>query len=91
MSTAKQDVHVHFDGKVIVPDEPFSFPVNRPFKIRVIPENPVLAEADYANEDDMSPEEQRAALRKLVAMLGDQPEIPLEATRRINMYDDERS
>ena len=34
-------------------------------------------------------EERQAALQELREMLKDAPDIPLEATRRINMYDDD--
>jgi hypothetical protein len=32
-------VRAHFDGRVIVPDEPVSLPVNRPLDVEITPAN----------------------------------------------------
>ncbi len=75
-------IRAHYDGKTIVPEEPVDLPVNQPLEIefRVV-------------EDRLSDEEikrRRAALRRFAARVANDPEIPLEATRRENMYEPPR-
>ena len=73
-------IRAHFDGKVIVPDEPVDLPVNKPldFELKQSPE-----------ELAWDPEKARRALQRLVSRAVD-ANIPLEALRRENMYDDSR-
>jgi hypothetical protein len=42
-------IRCHFDGKVIVPDEPVDLPVNKPLLIRVEPGVVVVEPADGGN------------------------------------------
>ena len=39
----------HFDGKVLIPDEPVNLPVNQPLKVSVSP-----VEANGEEDDDMN-------------------------------------
>lgn len=69
----------HFDGKVLVPDEPVDLPVNEPLQLVVSSEN---GSGRPSNIEDR--------LRALEAATGtiSAPPIPLEALRRENLYDD---
>ena len=75
-------IKAHFDGKVIVPDEPVDLPVNEPL------------EFEYSvPEPRLSPEEikrRRAALRRFASLAVKGANIPLEALRRENMYEPPR-
>jgi hypothetical protein len=87
MSQAK-DIHGHYDGKYIVPDEPVSLPINKPLVFRVQPEPPTkLARTPVAR---MSAEQRRFEFRKLLKLMQNNPEISDEATRRVNLYADNR-
>jgi hypothetical protein len=75
-------IRAHYDGKTLVLDEPVNLPVDQPLEIefRVV-------------EDRLSDEEikrRRAALRRFAAHAVKGVEIPLEATRRENMYEPPR-
>lgn len=72
----------HYDGKVIVPDEPVSFPVDEPLVIRIEsgPTSPVRP--DQATIHDRLARQARVTGR----IAG--PSIPLEALRRENLYDE---
>lgn len=75
-------IRAHSDGKIIIPDEPVDLPVDKPLEIewRVV-------------EDRLSDEEiarRLAALKRFTARVANDPEIPLEATRRENMYEPPR-
>ena len=70
-------IRAHFDGKVIVPDEPVDLPANQPLTIHV-QEQPLT---------ELSIEEKRAALRAFISM-AKPANIPLEALRRENLYED---
>ena len=74
-------VRAHFDGKVIVPDEPVDLPVNEPleFELKKVPDEP-----------KWDPEEARAALRRIVSRAIPGLNIPDEALRRENMYEPPR-
>jgi len=81
-------IRAHFDGKAIVPDEPVELKANDSLIIdihRVSNETPVKKDPSQ-----FTPEEQLAALRELLTLMKDNPDIPLEATRRINMYEDSK-
>lgn len=71
-------IRMHFDGKVFVPDQPVDVPINEPldFELKQTPE-----------ELEWNPEKARRALRRLVSRAVD-ANIPLEALRRENMYED---
>lgn len=78
-------IKAHFDGKTIVPDEPVNLQANESIIIDI--------HRQHTGDKKLlekSPEEQRVALMKLLDFMKDFPEVPLEATRRVNMYDDER-
>ncbi len=72
-------VLAHFDGKVIVPDEPVDLPVGEPLELdlrRLTGTGPLP-----------TPEERRAVLRELVAQAIPGLNIPDEALRRESIYD----
>jgi|GraSoiStandDraft_55_1057291.scaffolds.fasta_scaffold1277691_1 hypothetical protein len=73
-------IRAHFDGKVIVPDEPVELPVDQPLNVEVH-----LAVAEYSN---LSPEERRAAVDRLAARAISGLDIPDEALRRENLYEE---
>jgi hypothetical protein len=73
-------IRVHYDGKVLVPDEPVDLPVNEP----------LAAELNVVS-DKLSPgeiERRLAALREVEAHAVHGLNISDEALRRENMYED---
>ncbi len=81
------DIHGHFDGTFIVLDEPVNLPVNEPLILRV-EKDKNATESNKIPVAEKTIEQRKAALRKLVKMMENNPDIPIEATRRIHMYDD---
>ena len=75
-------IRAHFDGKVIVPDEPVELPVDQPLKVEVH-----VAPSEYSN---LTPEERRAALDRLVTQAIPGLNIPDDALRRENLYEERR-
>lgn len=73
-------IRLHFDGKVLVPDEPVDLPVDEPLKAEVSPAEPKLSAADIKRR--------RAALRRIASGAIHGLNIPDEALRRENMYED---
>jgi hypothetical protein len=72
----------HFDGKVIVPDEPVDLPVDQPLNIEAQPALKVHAA--------LSEEEWHAALDRLVARAIPGLNISDESLRRENLYEERR-
>ncbi len=72
------NLRAHFDGRVIVPDEPVDLPENQPLTVQVsLPPVKVL-NASAAE----------AAFDRLMNMAVHGTNIPDEALRRENMYED---
>ena len=71
-------IKAHYDGTNIVPDEPVDLPINEPLEFEI---------KQSSGEAAWDPEKARRALRRLVARAVD-ANIPLEALRRENMYED---
>ncbi len=82
------DIHGHYDGTFIVLDEPVDLPVNEPLVLRVEYDNE-SKEQNKIPVAEKTIEQRKAALRKLVKMMQKNPHIPIDATRRIHMYDDD--
>lgn len=76
-------IRAHFDGKVIVPDEPVALPRDTALRISV-------ETAATAPVPSTSPEEQQAAFDAFVANARAHPVPHLsdEATRRDSIYED---
>lgn len=76
-------IRAHFDGNVIVLDEPVDLPVDQPLELqwRLLP---------GASKPAVSPEVIEERKRRLAQASGRiiGPSIPLEALRRENLYDD---
>lgn len=70
-------IQAHFDGKVIVPDEPVKLPINQGFRLTMD-----LGE----REDKVSDAEWHEALERLMARGVHGLNIPDEALRRENLY-----
>lgn len=75
-------LRAHFDGKVIVPDEPVELPVGQPLSVEV--------QVAASNGSSLSGEEWHAALDRLVAVAIPGLNIPDEALRRENLYEERR-
>lgn len=73
-------IRAHYDGKTFVPDEPVDLAVGEQVEIVT----PFLAE----EEARWSPERARAALKRIVDNAIPGLNIPDEALRRENMYED---
>lgn len=73
-------IRAHFDGKVIVPDEPVDLPVDQPLRVELHPTSPDAAVAEL--------ERRRQALRRFVARAIHGVNIPDEALRRENIYEE---
>ena len=73
-------IKAHFDGKVIIPDEPVDLPVNEPLE----------AELRFATAEEKAKDiaRRRAALRRFSSRAVRGLNIPDEALRRENMYED---
>ena len=71
-------IRAHYDGKAFVPDEPVDLPVGQGLELYV--ELPGEAEDDFARR--------RAALRRIASHGVRGTNIPLEALRRENLYED---
>jgi hypothetical protein len=72
-------IRAHFDGKVIIPDEPVDLPIDKPLEIR-FREVPQLLKWD--------PKKARAAVNRIASRAVHGLNIPDEALRRENMYED---
>jgi hypothetical protein len=74
-------IRAHFDGKVIVPDEPVELPVDEPLEAEL------RTVASSARPSQAVIEER---LRRLEMATGtiEGPEIPAEALRRENLYEE---
>ena len=68
-------IRAHFDGKVIVPDEPVNLPTNHMLKIMIEPVPNRFAE-------------RKAAWQRLKSRKVHGSSIPLEVLRRENLYED---
>ncbi len=77
-----KSIRAHFDGKVIVPDEPVDLPVNHPLEVRL----ESLGQELPATSGNGVAERLRALARARGCVRG--PTIPLEALRRENLYDE---
>jgi len=67
-------VHAHFDGKVIVPDEPLNLPPNEPLIVRIEPVGEKRAAAD------------ESSLRWLAANAVDSDALPADLANRHDHY-----
>jgi hypothetical protein len=82
-------VHLHFDGKVFIPDEPVNVPIHQPL-IADLRQMDTEDETNNINSSiNMTDDERKKGLREFVDMMATSPIIPLEALRRINLYDDD--
>jgi hypothetical protein len=75
-------IRAHFDGRVIVPDEPLDLPVDQVLRVDLTPISPEM--------EEVSIEERRAALRRVVSRRIHGLSIPDEALRREHLYDERR-
>ena len=69
-------IRMRFDGKVFIPEDPVDVPLNEPLDFEYNPPEP-----------KWDPERAKTALRRLVSKAVD-ANIPLEALRRENLYED---
>lgn len=77
-------IRAHFDGKVIIPDEQVSLPINVPLEIEI------FVMTSPKQETAVTPDIQER-LRKLEKATGhiDGPALTHEALRRESFYDDD--
>ena len=73
-------IKAHFDGKTIVPDEPVNLPINKPLEAELRFVEPEQKTKDIARR--------RAALRRFSSRAVRGVNIPAEALRRENLYED---
>jgi len=73
---------VHFDGKIIVPEEPVDLPINQSIEAEFRIPEPKLAPDEIARRLE--------ALGRLEATAVKGASIPLEALRRENLYEPDR-
>jgi hypothetical protein len=76
-------IRAHFDGKVIVPDEPVDLPVDQPLEVEL---KPIEAEVDRSQRE-LSIEERLRRLEQTAGRISG-PSIPLDALRRENLYEE---
>lgn len=72
-------VKAHFDGKVIVPDEPVALPLNEPLTLQIS-----VAQVSQATEAELD-----AAFERLKAMAVPNANIPDEALTSEGIYGDD--
>jgi hypothetical protein len=80
-----QTIHVRFDGKALIPEEPVDLPVGERLTVQLIPQTRPAA-------DDTSPDaiaERIRLLREGAGRIKTAKPIPLEALRRENLYEDD--
>jgi hypothetical protein len=75
-------IRAHFDGRVIVPDEPLDLPVDQALRVDLTPISP--------ETEALAVEERRAALRRVASRKIHGLSIPDEALRREHLYDERR-
>jgi hypothetical protein len=75
-------IRAHFDGRVIVPDEPLDLPVDQALRVDLTSISP--------ETEEVSIEERRAALRRVVSRKIHGLSIPDEALGREHLYDERR-
>ena len=76
-----QRIRAHFDGRVIVPDEPVNLPANEPLDVQV-----TTAQGGNGRIDPRVVQERLQALRGATGILS-APAPSDEALRRENLYD----
>jgi hypothetical protein len=76
-------IRAHYDGKVIVPDEPVELPVNQPLHVEL----KLRRDADELPVSELSIEERLRRLARFAGRLTG-PTIPDEALRRENLYEE---
>lgn len=95
MSNATLSIRAHFDGRVIVPDEPVDLPLDTPLKIEVRSTDTVsgeVMEVMSAAKNPRTVARRLAGFAKFTARLDRRPSGPgiaAEALRREHMYGDE--
>ena len=72
-------IRAHYDGKAIVPDEPVDLPVDQPLEIEL---------REISAEPEWDPKRARAALQRIAGRAVHGVNIPDEALRRENMYEE---
>ena len=73
-------IKAHFDGRVIVPDEPVDLPLNTPLELRLI--------APAATDGRNGIEERLRRLERSSGIIG-APAPSAESLRRENLYDEQ--
>ncbi len=73
-------IHAHFDGAVIVPDEPVELPIGERIEIEIRQMNPEASDLDLAAR--------KAALQELISRGVKGLNISDESLRRENLYED---
>jgi hypothetical protein len=76
-------IRAHYDGKVIVPDEPVDLPISEPLEVELRP----LVTKGLLVRDDVRVEEKRRLLTESSGRIS-APAIPAEALRRENLYEE---
>jgi hypothetical protein len=79
MNNVVHSIRAHFDGKVIVPDEPADLPADVPLEVAWKP----LASPSL-------PDGRLKALERLLSRVLDGPALAVGALRREHLYADER-
>jgi hypothetical protein len=73
-------IRAHFDGKVIVPDEPVDLPVDQPLEVEL---KPIEAEADRS-QGEQSVEERLRRLERTAGRISG-PSIPLNSPAGVTL------
>lgn len=70
-------IHAHFDGKVIVPDEPLNLPCGEPLIVRVEP---------VGGTPRLTQESPESSLSWLLENASDSPSLPADLAREHDHY-----
>lgn len=79
-------LRAHFDGRVLVPDQPVDLPINQPLEVEVVACGPAgLANGELASSEAVSERIQRIDDFFRLPPLG---HLPPDTLRRENLYDE---
>ncbi len=81
-------IRAHYDGAAIVRDETVELPINQPLQSQVIEAAREEGSMDSGLLPEAERERRRAAWERFLSRAIHCPDVPLEALRRENLYED---
>ncbi len=81
-------IRAYYDGKVIVPDEAVELPINQPLQFQIVEAASENKDRDTDLLSEAEVNTRKEALQRFLARSIRVPDVPLEALRRENLYED---